>query len=265
MNIILATGNHNKIREFKAILQEQCIQDSINVYAYSDFITPFEIEEGGSSFEENAAIKLRAVYEAFITKARDDKGFYATLCTLLQDSATFIAEDSGLCIPALDDEPGIYSARYCEYIQSKEGHLDKCPSNSTDEENLHCLIQKLSLLAQSAGTQHSAFQTPAYFIAHIAMARIAPLESCRDSASSYLSLYSPLPQDVRIEHFEGVLQGCVQNEKRGIHGFGYDPIFIPYESNPNKQTLAEFSLSAKNSLSHRKKAISKCIAKLFDI
>ncbi len=56
--------------------------------------------------------------------------------------------------------------------------------------------------------------------------------------------------------FEGKLIGKVATTKKGEHGFGYDPIFIP---NEYSSSLAELGEEIKNKISHRKKAISKMV------
>lgn len=260
MTIILATGNNNKIREFKAILQEQIEglsqtpQDSINVYAYSDFVTPFEIEENGTSFKENATIKLKAVYNAFCNKMRDDMEVKDSVWNGLHTPLVFIAEDSGLSVPMLDNEPGIYRARYYEFLQA-QGQIQKSAvklSNSADEVNLACLCERLSGLVNK-----EQIKIPAFFTAYIALL-IVPVSTISDSIL-------PPFECLEVEYSKGVLHGEVIDKPRGKEGFGYDPIFIPAESNPQKQTLAEFSPSAKNAISHRKKAFSQCIKKLFSL
>ena len=65
--------------------------------------------------------------------------------------------------------------------------------------------------------------------------------------------------------FEGVSKGTIIAEKRGNHGFGYDPVFIPDGA---EKTFAEMDLQEKNIFSHRKKATEKLILylkKAFDI
>ena len=54
--------------------------------------------------------------------------------------------------------------------------------------------------------------------------------------------------------FEGIIQGTIITEQRGLSGFGYDPIFIP---DGHYETFAEMSLSQKNELSHRAIAVKK--------
>ena len=56
-----------------------------------------------------------------------------------------------------------------------------------------------------------------------------------------------------LKLFEGILKGKIATEKRGSHGFGYDPLFIP-EGYSN--TLAELGLAEKNRISHRAKAVT---------
>lgn len=62
--------------------------------------------------------------------------------------------------------------------------------------------------------------------------------------------------DIFEKVFEGVLEGFIWFEKRGINGFGYDPIF--YIPKLNK-TIGELTTSEKNKISHRFKAVSKLI------
>ena len=56
--------------------------------------------------------------------------------------------------------------------------------------------------------------------------------------------------------FEGVVDGRILDEKRGISGFGYDPIFQP---DGFEKTFAEMDLTAKNKISHRGRAVEKLI------
>ena len=54
--------------------------------------------------------------------------------------------------------------------------------------------------------------------------------------------------------FEGKVEGNILNEKRGIEGFGYDPVFVPEGEN---RTFAQMSISEKNLISHRARAFEK--------
>ena len=87
--MILATGNANKVREASEILGDL----GLSIISMKDAGIESNPEETGTTFEENALIKARAVADI----AKD---------------AIVLADDSGLEIDALGGEPGIYSARY---------------------------------------------------------------------------------------------------------------------------------------------------------
>ncbi len=88
MKLILASNNVNKLREFRQLTADLPVELVSQREAGCDF----EVDENGATFEENAFLKASAV-----TKA--------TGCAA-------VADDSGLCVDALNGEPGIYSARY---------------------------------------------------------------------------------------------------------------------------------------------------------
>lgn len=88
MDIIIASNNQGKIKEFKKILEPL----GYNVISQSEAGINVEVEETGTTFRENSEIKARAVYN--LTHKR------------------VLADDSGIEIEFLNGEPGIYSARY---------------------------------------------------------------------------------------------------------------------------------------------------------
>jgi XTP/dITP diphosphohydrolase len=59
-----------------------------------------------------------------------------------------------------------------------------------------------------------------------------------------------------VVQFEGVVRGEIIDQRKGLGGFGYDPIFVPEGFN---STFAEISLDEKNKISHRGKAIQKLV------
>lgn len=87
MKIVVASGNKAKLREIAQIFQEYEIL-SMQEAGFTD-----DIEENGSTFEENALIKARAVSRALGVNA--------------------LADDSGICVEALGGAPGVHSARFC--------------------------------------------------------------------------------------------------------------------------------------------------------
>jgi XTP/dITP diphosphohydrolase len=62
-----------------------------------------------------------------------------------------------------------------------------------------------------------------------------------------------------LETFEGIVEGTIVEQARGLHGFGYDPIFVPRGF---VKTFAELPAEVKNTISHRAKAIRRLTAKL---
>jgi XTP/dITP diphosphohydrolase len=59
-----------------------------------------------------------------------------------------------------------------------------------------------------------------------------------------------------VHQFEGVVKGCIIEERRGTQGFGYDPVFVP---DGFSETLAEMTMEEKNKISHRARAMQKLV------
>lgn len=88
MRFVLATHNPGKLREMGEILKDF----GIEVVSPKDLGITVDVEETGSTFAENAMLKAKAICKAANLPA--------------------IADDSGLCVDALNGAPGVYSARY---------------------------------------------------------------------------------------------------------------------------------------------------------
>ncbi len=88
MELILATNNAHKVEEFSRILAPL----GIVVRSQKEFCPNLEVEENGATFAANARLKAEAFYKA--------TGLAA------------VADDSGLCVDALNGAPGVYSARF---------------------------------------------------------------------------------------------------------------------------------------------------------
>ena len=88
MKMVLASKNAHKLTEMKDILSRL----GVDVVLESEAGVDVDVEETGATFEENARLKAHAVMQA--------SGLPA------------IADDSGLCVDALNGAPGVYSARY---------------------------------------------------------------------------------------------------------------------------------------------------------
>lgn len=124
MKIVLATGNQGKIREF----QKMC---DTEVLTFKELLGDVKIVEDADTFKGNALIKARAIYEK-----------------LGDENAMVISDDSGISVPLLGGEPGVFSARYAG-------------EDASDKENLDKLIQSV----KEAGVE----RTPAYYTAAIAI------------------------------------------------------------------------------------------------
>lgn len=89
MEIVLASSNLHKIREFKDMLKSLSHIDLLSLHQFPDYKAP---EETGLTFKENAILKAEHAAK-YLNKWA-------------------IADDSGLVVPALRGEPGVYSRRY---------------------------------------------------------------------------------------------------------------------------------------------------------
>lgn len=106
MKIVLASNNKNKLREISEILNPK----GFEVISLKDCGINVDIEENGTTFEENAIIKAKAIYD--ITKL------------------PCIADDSGLEVAYLNREPGVYSHRYAG-------------EDATDDDRCNLILSKL--------------------------------------------------------------------------------------------------------------------------
>jgi XTP/dITP diphosphohydrolase len=102
--LVLATRNQGKIREFRRIL-DAISNGAINLVGLEEFPQTTDVEETGSTFKENALLKARSI------------------CA--ETGLPAIADDSGLCVDALDGAPGIYSARYAGVHGDDQGNNAK--------------------------------------------------------------------------------------------------------------------------------------------
>jgi len=127
MQLVLASGNRGKLREFRQVFGSELL-------GWDEVTEPFEIREDAGSFAGNALIKARALSEK------------------LGPEYLVISDDSGISVPLLGGEPGVYSARYAG-------------EEATERQNLEKLIAELKARGVS--------RTPAYYTAAIAL--VGPL------------------------------------------------------------------------------------------
>lgn len=220
MKIYLATGNMNKKREIQQIFPQHTIVTP------KDEGLPFDPEETGVTFYENSLIKAQALWNLV--------------------HCPVIADDSGICVDALNGVPGIYSSRYGgpAYPQGKPDG-SKTPQ---DEQNCMLIDQLNKAIADGIdieeGKKHGKF-TFGPRTAHYTCAMV---------------LYQgPDRLYVAEDIMEGTLVESIE-DAHGTGGFGYDPIFFLPQY---QKTAAELTADQKNAISHRGKA-SRALKALVD-
>jgi len=195
--LVIATGNKGKLREIAHILSPL----QIEIIPQSALNVP-ECAEPYCTFIENALAKAR--------NASKHTGLPA------------LADDSGLCVDALQGAPGVISARYA----------GPNPPNSLltqDERN----NDKLLLEMHNATHRHAHFYCVMVLVRHE---------------------HDPEPIIA-----EGSWPGTILREYRGSDGFGYDPLFLDAKT---EKTVAELPLEIKSRISHRGHAMTKLLQKL---
>ncbi|WP_438494476.1 XTP/dITP diphosphatase [Paenibacillus sp. IHBB 3054] len=198
--LIVATKNKGKVREF----QHAFAPLGLEVKSMFDYPALPDVVEDGVTFAENALKKSKAVGDAL--------------------GLPVLADDSGLCVDAIDGRPGVYSARY-----AGEG--------AEDGENNLKLLNELEELKQGEDTGQPLLSTARFVCA--------------------LSLYDPANgQELTAE---GWVEGWITSEPAGGGGFGYDPLFYLPEF---EKTMAELTLEEKQQISHRGMALRLLTEKL---
>lgn len=198
--LIVATRNQGKVKEFAHAFAAL----GVEVKSMYDYPELPDVVEDGVTFAANAFKKAKAVGDAL--------------------GLPVLADDSGLCVDALDGAPGVYSARYAG-------------DHSADEDNNEKLIGELEQLRLGEDTEQPLL-SPARFVC-------------------VLVLYDPVSGE-KLEA-EGHVEGWITSDPSGSGGFGYDPLFyLP----SHEKTMAELSLEEKQLISHRGEALRKLVAYL---
>jgi XTP/dITP diphosphohydrolase len=172
-DLVLATGNEKKRREL-----EEIAGDAFRVRTLRDVgLLDLEIVEDADTFAGNAEKKAIAVLSALRERGE------------LAGVAAVLADDSGLCVDALDGAPGVRSARFAADHDAGEG----------DEANNDLLLAKLADTSDDARGAHFA-----------------------------CAICVALPDGRKLTAF-GTVQGKIGRARQGDGGFGYDPLFLPDE------------------------------------
>ena len=212
MDLIIASNNAAKVREMKELVREL----PLRVLSLKDAGIFVEVEETGETFEANAKIKALEIWKlASAMGCRSGVTGDGADGTAGAKGCIVMANDSGLCVDAMDGAPGVYSARY-----AGEG--------ATDEQRNQKLLHALQDTAED--------KRSARFVCAICL--VLPPKSEGNN-----------PQ---IELFSGLCEGVIAFAPTGTNGFGYDPLLYLPEY---RKSMAELSPEEKNKVSHRGKAV----------
>jgi XTP/dITP diphosphohydrolase len=223
MIIWFASGNAHKKRELEAALNAARPGGAgeITVLLPEEAGIPFDPEETGGSFLENALIKARALYRALAETGAAEKAGGVKIITggvkIIAGGIKIIADDSGLCVDALDGRPGIFSARY--------GHENGKKPDAREQS---------ALLLRELGENPNR---KARFVCAMAL------------------LFDPM----RFRAVQETMEGELLRGQRGKGGFGYDPVFWLPEKNRTAAELSAEEKNALSHRGKAARAIAKLL------
>ena len=196
--LIIATKNNDKFTEMRAAFDGLPFE----VVSLKQFPDLPDAVEDGRTFADNALIKAK---------------FFMKLT-----GKACIADDSGLCVDALDGMPGVYSARYA-ILNATDDPAHAHDSNDID--NNRMLISELERLG------------------------------VEQSVAAYKCALCFVDTDGIIFQTEGTCKGTIRKIPRGTGGFGYDPYFYIDDN----KTMAELTLEQKDKIRNRGEALRKMV------
>ena len=198
--LVIATHNAGKLKEIGALLDPYGVQ----CISAGSLGLP-EPAETGKTFIDNALIKARA--------AAESSGLPA------------LADDSGLCVDALDGRPGVYTADWAErqWFEGKAGR------------DWYMAMGKVEGM-------------------------LAQLGQNADRSCHFACVLAIAWPDGDHAVYEGRAEGTLTWPPRGTLGFGYDPVFVPLGET---RTFAEHDPQEKHRISHRAQAFAKLVAEQF--
>jgi len=200
MNLVFATNNAHKLEEVRKILPSTCVLLSLRDIGFLG-----DIDETGKTLEDNSLLKARTIWEYINSHPQ----------AVTIDGV--FADDTGLEIRTLNNQPGVRTARW-----------------AGDEHNDAANRQKALHLLRGKTDRSARFRT------------VITLIMEKDNAGTE---NEPVAAQV-----EGKVEGLMAEAERGDGGFGYDSLFIPEGYD---KTFAELPAETKNSISHRARAVQQ--------
>jgi XTP/dITP diphosphohydrolase len=198
MDLIFATNNVHKIKEVSNLVNRKFHIIGLAESGFRD-----ELPEDYGTLEENSRQKAWYIYKCL--------------------GISCFADDTGLEVEALNNAPGVYSARYSRMGNGKYAKMGVVEGN----------ICKL----------------------------LDTLKQVQERQAKFRTVISLILEGKEFQ-FEGMIKGFILEEKRGNHGFGYDPVFLPEGFS---QSFAEMKMEEKNRISHRSQAIGRLVDFLNDL
>lgn len=202
--LVVATRNEGKAGEFAALFEPL----GVKVHTLNDYPSIPDIVEDGDTFAANARIKAVTVAETLGVPA--------------------LADDSGLCVDALEGRPGVYSARFAG-------------PEANDAANNALLLEQLGQMAAAGGLSVEPATVDGRPVRLLSDARFV----CT------LALSVP---GRPVVYADGEVKGRIVDTPIGSGGFGYDPLFYVPELG---QTMAQLPVASKNAISHRARALAR--------
>ena len=217
MRLVFASNNAHKLEEVRAMMPA-----GVEVLSLREIGFEREIDETGTTLEENSAIKSEAVWE-FINGGNGDAALNGGNGGLMIDGV--FADDTGLEINALCGEPGVYTARW--YKLEPTLILPKEKGMTDEMLTFHCNRAKALRELQGKEDRGCQFRTVITLI-----------------------------RKGETTQVEGIVRGRIAEQEYGEGGFGYDPVFIPEGYD---KTFGELPAEIKNQISHRARAVEELV------
>mgnify|MGYP002639413056 CR=1 FL=1 len=242
--ILLASGNAKKLAELRAL----CTELPVEILSPQDLPRGLpDVIEDGDTFLANARKKALAAAQVAAEQLGDD--------------VWALADDSGLCVDALDGAPGVYSARFALLKDGGEGadavgesssdrsgsqSVKSASGNAPDGANNEKLLRELDGL--------SAAERGAAFHCVIVVARVVNGVADAGAVAGEGEGESNHSPSEELFSVEGSVRGRILEAADGEQGFGYDPLFWHEKSGCS---FAQLSGEQKALVSHRGQAVGQ--------
>ena len=216
MTLVFASNNAHKLAEVRNIMPA-----GIDVLSLHDIGFEQEIEENGTTLEENSKIKAETVCQWLKSSNRQSSN--------RQSIDGVFADDTGLEIDALGGKPGVYTARWYR--------LNDGMSAALNDEMMIFAANRKKALEELKGKEDRGAQ----FRTVITLILFENTEHRAQNTDQQVS---------------GIVRGRIAKEEYGQGGFGYDPLFIPEGYD---KTFGELPAEIKNNISHRARALTELV------